>query len=47
MSLGREAIRENYNVQFVTAAILVAMLAKAHSDGSLDKQLTILSRPKF
>ncbi|CAN7632279.1 IS21-like element ISSme2 family helper ATPase IstB [Pararhizobium sp. LjRoot235] len=47
VSLGREAIRQNYNVQFVTAATLVAMLAKAHNDGSLDKQLTILSRPKL
>jgi DNA replication protein DnaC len=47
VSLGREAIRQNYNVQFVTAATLVAMLAKAHSDGTLDKQLTILSRPKL
>jgi DNA replication protein DnaC len=34
-------------VQFVTAATLVAMLAKAHSDGTLDKQLTTLSRPKL
>ncbi|WP_352794948.1 ATP-binding protein [Mesorhizobium sp. M0243] len=34
-------------MQFVTAATLVAMLAKAHSDSSLDKQLTILSRPKL
>ncbi len=47
VSLGREAIRQNYNVQFVTAATLAAMLAKAHSDGSLDKQLTIVSRPKL
>ena len=47
VSLGREAIRQNYNVQFVTAATLVAMLAKAHADGSLDKQLTTLSRPKL
>jgi len=47
VGLGREAIRQNYNVQFVTAATLVAMLAKAHSDGSLDKQLTTLSRPKL
>ncbi|SEJ80546.1 IstB-like ATP binding protein [Sinorhizobium meliloti] len=39
--------RQNYNVQFVTAATLVAMLAKAHNHGSLDKQLTILSRPKL
>lgn len=42
-----EALRQNYNVQFVTAATLVAMLAKAHADGSLDKQLTTLSRPKL
>lgn len=39
VALGREAIRQNYNVQFITAATLVATLAKAHSDGSLDKQL--------
>lgn len=47
VSLGREAIRQNYNVQFITAATLVATLAKAHSDGLLDKQLTLLSRPKL
>ena len=47
VALGREAIRQNYSVQFVTAATLVAMLAKAHADGALDKQLTILSRPKL
>ena len=34
VALGREAIRQNYSVQFVTAATLVAMLAKAHDDGS-------------
>lgn len=42
-----EAIRQNHSVQFVTAATLVAMLAKAHGDGSLEKQLTTLSRPKL
>ncbi len=47
VSSGREAIRQNYNVQFVTAATLVAMLAKAHADGLLDKRLTTLSRPKL
>ncbi|WP_245425788.1 ATP-binding protein [Mesorhizobium sp. WSM3862] len=47
VALGREAIRQNYNVQFITAATLVATLANAHSDGSLDKQLAILSRPKL
>lgn len=29
VALGREAIRQNYNVQFITAATLVATLAKA------------------
>jgi DNA replication protein DnaC len=47
VALGREAIRQNCSVQFVTAATLVAMLAKAHDDGSLEKQLTTLSRPKL
>lgn len=47
VALGREAIRQNHSVQFVTAATLVAMLAKAHGDGSLEKQLTTLSRPKL
>jgi len=47
VALGREAIRQNYSVQFVTAATLVALLAKAHSDGTLDKQLTLLCRPKL
>ena len=47
VALGREAIRQTYSVQFVTAATLVAMLAKAHDDGLLDKQLTILARPKL
>ena len=47
VALGREAIRQNYSVQFVTAATLVAMLAKAHYAGLLDKQLTQLSRPKL
>jgi DNA replication protein DnaC len=47
VALGREAIRQTHSVQFVTAATLVAMLAKAHQDGKLEKQLTILSRPKL
>lgn len=40
--LGRGAIRQNCSVQFVTAATPVAILAEAHADGSLDKQLTTL-----
>jgi DNA replication protein DnaC len=47
VSLGREAIRHNYSVQFVTAATLVSALAKAHGDGRLDEQLTIYARPKL
>ena len=47
VSLGREAIRHNYNVQFVAAATLVATLAKAHVDGRLEDQLTIYARPKL
>jgi DNA replication protein DnaC len=47
VALGREAIRQNYSVQFVTAATLVATLAKVHADGALEKQLTILGRPKL
>ncbi len=47
VALGREVIRQNHTVQFITAATLVAVLAKAHADGSLDKQLTVLSRPKL
>jgi len=47
VSLGREAIRQNHSVQFVTAATLVAVLAKAHGDGLLDRQPTQLSRPKL
>jgi phosphatidylserine/phosphatidylglycerophosphate/cardiolipin synthase-like enzyme len=34
-------------VEFVPATTLVAMLANAHSDGTLDEQLTNLSRPKL
>src|ERR687894_122446 len=47
VSLGREAIRRNYSVQFVTAATLVAMLAKAHDDGTLERHLTLLTRPQL
>ena len=46
-ALGRDAMRQDYRVQFVTAATLAAMPAKARGDGSLDKQLTSLARPKL
>jgi DNA replication protein DnaC len=47
VALGREAIRRNHSVQFVTAATLVAILAKAHDDGTLERHLTLLTRPKL
>jgi DNA replication protein DnaC len=47
VALGREAIRQNYRVQFITPATLVATLAKVHADGALEKQLTTLGRPKL
>ena len=47
VSLGREAIRRNYSVQFVAAATLVATLAKALADGRLEEQLTLYARPKL
>ena len=46
-SLGREAIRQTYSVEFVTAASVVAVLAKAHGDGRLEERLTIYARPKL
>ena len=46
VGLGREAIRQNHGVQFITAATLVATLAKAYGDGQLEKQLATLSRPR-
>ena len=45
VALGREAIQQNYSVQFVTAATLVAILAKAHDD-ELNKHLTLLTPAK-
>ena len=47
VSLGRAAILQNYTVQFVPAATLVATLAKPQSGGRLDEQLTTYGRPKL
>ena len=43
VSVGLEAVRQNYSVQSVTAATLVAMLAMARGDSALDKQLSLPS----
>lgn len=45
MTLGREANRQNDSFQLVTAATLVATLAKAHNDGSSRRPALCRSRP--
>jgi DNA replication protein DnaC len=47
VGLGRAVVESGHSVPFTTATSLITSLAKAHGDGSLDKQLTILSRPKL
>jgi DNA replication protein DnaC len=47
IGLGREAIRQNYTVLFVTAPALVAALSKAHADGRLEEKLSFLAKPKL
>lgn len=45
IALGREAIRHNYTVLFVTGA-LIATLVKAHHDHRLDEKLAFYAKPK-
>ena len=47
IALGRQAIHQGYSVLFVTAAALVANLAKAHLDGSLSSKVHFYSKPKL
>jgi DNA replication protein DnaC len=47
IGLGREAIRQNYTVLFVSAPALVAALSKAHADGRLEEKLGFLAKPKL
>jgi DNA replication protein DnaC len=47
IALGREAILAGYAVQFVTAATLVALLAKANAEKRLEDRLLSLSKPKL
>jgi DNA replication protein DnaC len=47
VAIGREAILAGYSVLFATAPVLVAALAKAHSEGKLDEKLTHYAKPKL
>jgi len=47
IALGREAIQGGYSVLFTTAVSLVAVLAKAQSEGRLEERLTQYAKPKL
>lgn len=47
IALGREAIRQNYTVVFITAQALMASLVKAISEGRLDERLSFYAKPKL
>jgi DNA replication protein DnaC len=47
VALGREAIKHGYSGLFVPAATLVATLAKAHLEGTLDERITFYAKPKL
>lgn len=47
VALGREAIKQCHSVLFISAAALVASLAKAQDDSRLDDKLIHFSKPKL
>lgn len=47
IALGREAIQGGYSVLFTTAVSLVAVLAKAQSEGRLEERLIQYAKPKL
>jgi DNA replication protein DnaC len=47
IALGREAIRHNYTVLFVSAQALIGTLVKAHHDHRLDEKLAFYAKPKL
>ena len=47
VAIGREAIVAGYTVLFVPATTLVAILAKAHTEGRLEEKLMHFSKPKL
>lgn len=47
VALGREAIRHDHTVLFVTAAALLTQLTKAYQDGKLEEKIAHFSKPKL
>ena len=47
VALGRVAIERGYSVLFMSAAQLIANLAKANGDGRLEEKLTSYGKPKL
>ena len=47
VGLGRAAILAGYRVLFISATVLVAQLAKAHSDGKLDARIAQFAKPQL
>lgn len=47
VGLGRAAILAGYRVLFVSATVLVAQLAKAHSEGKLDARIAHFAKPQL
>jgi DNA replication protein len=47
VSLGLKAIESGYRVLFTTAAHLIAVLTKAHTEGRLDEKLKVYTTPRL
>lgn len=47
VALGRAAILAGYRTLFVSATVLVAQLAKAHSEGMLDARIAHFAKPQL
>lgn len=47
VSLGLKAIGSGYRVLFTTAANLIAVLTKAHTEGRLDEKLKVYATPRL
>jgi DNA replication protein DnaC len=47
IALGREAIRHNYSVLFITAQALITTLVKAHHESRLEERLAFFAKPKL
>lgn len=47
VGLGRAAILAGYRVLFISATVLVAQLAKAHTEGKLEARIAQLAKPQL